>query len=667
MNPEQTKKFIIAARQKGVNDEEIVSYLKNKGVDFNKVIESNKPIEKRMESGNYGDQVGAEMISGVKSAVDHAKQGAEEFNKGIDESGKGNILNATGHYLKGIVKSGAGAIEGVAETVFAPVSPALKHITEALTPAIRATNPKLAAIYDAAMPKIQELIKNNPETADIAGHILNTALIAVGGGASEATIKKGVTESLTKDAITTIPGELKNLAIDSSKVIKNKVVGPALTKDEVAGKILQGKTENIGNLDTALKDIDVKGIKTQEQFSGALDAKIRNKSNELDIKLGENKNLYTIDNLEIPVKVGESTVKHNFVKDSIAQLKDHYSSINDVASLEKISQLEKKAASEGLSVKEINNLAKEQGSAIDSFKRNGDLASSNKAQAAENTRTGLKNTGRQLYNDPVYAEIDNELANTMKVKKLVDKQVEAVNALKQKSIDLKWTQKTATKIGKVLDVVTGGSLKGMLKGIGMRVDEGAISNALQIEKNLNKNLVQFEKLSKAKTEAEVNVILNSDGMKALLKDAKVETGTESINKATNILKAGETKSLPMKEVKVNGGPTGATVNIGLNTNVGGTITHEEIKKILKDNFNIDIKKSVVKQSGTEPTLIAKLSRPLTDAEQHMLTKLTKQDAIPQLYNGVGKMTDIGKESWGDFNPEYFMGFDGKTLSSKIKK
>lgn len=133
------------------------------------------------------------------------------------------------------------------------------------------------------------------------------------------------------------------------------------------------------------------------------------------------------------------------------------------------------------------------------------------------------------------------------------------------------------------------------------------------------------------------------------------------NKEGGFISLGGKEFPKLNEVKVPNAPEGTSINVGLKTNIGGEITDQEVKDIIKKEFNVDVVESAVQQSGTEPTLIAKLSRPLTDDELYKLSELTKQDAIPQLSNGVGKMTNIGKESWGDFNPEYFMDTNGKTM------
>jgi hypothetical protein len=138
-------------------------------------------------------------------------------------------------------------------------------------------------------------------------------------------------------------------------------------------------------------------------------------------------------------------------------------------------------------------------------------------------------------------------------------------------------------------------------------------------------------------------------LKKIVKDIKATP-----NKKESFISIGAREFPKLSEVKVLNAPEGVSINVGLKTNVGGEITDTEVTNILKKEFGIGVVESSVQQSGTEPTFVAKLSRELSDYELYKLSEFTSQDAIPQLSNGIGKMTNIGKESWGDFNPEYFM-------------
>lgn len=115
-----------------------------------------------------------------------------------------------------------------------------------------------------------------------------------------------------------------------------------------------------------------------------------------------------------------------------------------------------------------------------------------------------------------------------------------------------------------------------------------------------------------------------------------------------------------KEVKVENAPKGNYMNIGMDVKGGTNLTESQIQKALK-KYGITIQESKIHQSGTEPTFVVKTSRALSDKEMYNLSLELKQEAIPQLSNGIGKNHGGKNMDWGDFNPEYFMGLDGKTL------
>jgi hypothetical protein len=121
---------------------------------------------------------------------------------------------------------------------------------------------------------------------------------------------------------------------------------------------------------------------------------------------------------------------------------------------------------------------------------------------------------------------------------------------------------------------------------------------------------------------------------------------------------------PLEKVTVPNAPKGNFVNIGLNTNVGGKITEKDVLNALPKD--VKVISSATHPSGTEPTFVGELSRPLTQDEHYALTRSLNQDAIPQMSNGKGTMTNVGAKSWGKFNPEYFMDMTGNTLGATPK-
>ena len=144
---------------------------------------------------------------------------------------------------------------------------------------------------------------------------------------------------------------------------------------------------------------------------------------------------------------------------------------------------------------------------------------------------------------------------------------------------------------------------------------------------------------------------------------------EEYKKAEAIYKEAEAQykkkngqTVKVNPIKVNTKLKGTHINVGLNVNDGSKLTEKGIADILKKEFGVTIKNQSTQQSDSEATLVAELSRELTPDELYRLAELTKQDAIPQLSNGIGIMAGLNVEAWGtDFNPEYFMDINGKSV------
>ena len=219
-------------------------------------------------------------------------------------------------------------------------------------------------------------------------------------------------------------------------------------------------------------------------------------------------------------------------------------------------------------------------------------------------------------------------------------------------------------------IATVDTITGLLSGNPVAVARGATWEAVKIawrkalgnEANLQRAFKIMGKAEKENSALAQRLYANPSETATFKAGEKAVTDIKAMpNKEGGFISVGGKEFPKLNEVKVSNAPEGTSINVGLKTNVGGEITDQEVKDVLKKEFNVDVVEGAVHQSGTEPTLTAKLSRPLTDDELYKLTETLKQDAIPQLSDGVGKMTNIGKESWGDFNPEYFMDTTGKTL------
>ena len=107
----------------------------------------------------------------------------------------------------------------------------------------------------------------------------------------------------------------------------------------------------------------------------------------------------------------------------------------------------------------------------------------------------------------------------------------------------------------------------------------------------------------------------------------------------------------------------ATVNIGLKVGEDGSITREDVERVLRAR-GVDIVSGSVHESNTEPTLVARLSRPLTDTEAHDVSAELKQEAIAQMVGGKGELHGPSAENWRPFNPDLFLNEDGKPIGGQ---
>lgn len=165
-------------------------------------------------------------------------------------------------------------------------------------------------------------------------------------------------------------------------------------------------------------------------------------------------------------------------------------------------------------------------------------------------------------------------------------------------------------------------------------------------------------------QADITKLINESDISQEIKDR--------YNKELNRREGKRRTYLKTKSVNIEGAPEGVFLNIGMEAGVkGDMLTVEEIKESLPDDVEVvqesvrSVKSEVNGEMNEEPTLIVKLSRPLTDAEMQKLLVDTQQMGIAQMIDGEG--TVHGTEAWGGFNAEYFYMPNKRSLSDVISK
>jgi hypothetical protein len=407
----------------------------------------------------------------------------------------GKVIEKTGiskgiGALSGLVDRGYTALGSGIRKAIGPDSPEAKRRQEALkTGVLRTLNSPIprAIIQTAQDPEVRAGVGAVNEVGQAAATVLGAKELSQGlpkayEGAKEAS---GFNDVLAKRKTATAARTAKEF-------------------DRLAGTIVQGKAADVPAAKSALSSVNLDGVKSYTDLKSALDDKIEHVSNALDNALQTNTNAKPLSKLNLSSNVGSETVSHNYVNDAISQLDDYYTKTNDIPKQAQMKQLRAKAETQGLSVKEMNDLARLHGRDLNGYNANGELASGLTKQAAENTRQGLKATARQEFGNPVYGAADTELSKLIKTRDLVDQVAEQVNKLKQKVSDRGWGEKAGRLVFHVADTLTGGTLKGFVQSFVPRSAGLKIMNALDLERNLQTNLKLFQKLNDASaTEADV--------------------------------------------------------------------------------------------------------------------------------------------------------------------
>lgn len=300
-------------------------------------------------------------------------------------------------------------------------------------------------------------------------------------------------------ATTAISGVL-GAGIPAARGLQNSVANKLVetpTIDQLVGRVAQGKPENIPSFTRGLENIgDTSEIKTYKDLIGTADKTIRQNVAAQDANLLSDTTRHPIENFQMTSGSGDASVKTNYVEQALDQLKNYYTKINDSEGLANIKAIENRVESQGLTVKEVNDIARTHGRDLNAFNKNsGELASGLSKQTAENTRSGLKDTVENLIEDPAvkdkFRSLDGNISDTISVKDLSVKMDKRVNALSQRLQQPNILQKIGGYIGKFGRLTGFGDLAQKLLGFDKTPGATTLS-AVEIENNLAKNLAKID-------------------------------------------------------------------------------------------------------------------------------------------------------------------------------
>lgn len=277
---------------------------------------------------------------------------------------------------------------------------------------------------------------------------------------------------------------------------------------DAIGRVLQGDMKDIETGRKALRQVDMSDVKTYKEGADRIREQIGAISRGVDDVLETDSTPRMLDTLSLKTTVGGETVEQNYVRQALNQLEEHYTKVNDIAKATQIKQLRQKAETVGLTLKEINNIARQHGVDLNAYNMNDELASGLKKQAVENTRKGVKATTRDLFGNNITKAADAEITALKRVEKLFNDMAEKVNDLQQRVMQRSLGAKVGRLAAQVLDVISGGFLKSFGRTLLIERGGGAqVFNALDLEKQLAKNLKLIQKA--VETNASEQTIIQS--------------------------------------------------------------------------------------------------------------------------------------------------------------
>lgn len=302
-----------------------------------------------------------------------------------------------------------------------------------------------------------------------------------------------------------------NLLSKTPSVIKSKVSAPVKTATGAVGEVLQGKADDVSLGTKAFKEIDTTGVKTYADLGTKIDDSIGRLSDVVDNELMKDTTRTPLGQLTTTLKTKSgNTVSTNYVDTALKQMKELYEATGDVKKAADIDELITTATKDGLTRQEINDISRvynvEFGSKA--FSKLGEPLTSVNAQLYETIRKGLKGKARDGIGGAEAKAADEAISALYNTKTLVDKNIEAVNKLKQKIADRGMLEKAGFLVSKYADILTGGSIRGFVGGILPRGAGYKTLNALDLEERLQKNLEIIKKAESATSESEMTKILS---------------------------------------------------------------------------------------------------------------------------------------------------------------
>ena len=426
-------------------------------------------------------------------------------------SGEGEFAGQT-PVRRGFEAAGeaAKAVPGVAiASAPGPVRTALGKVGDLYTKTVDFLGDKISDI-----PAFTNFVNKNPEaarvieeiagTTEAAGEVSGTVLL--GQGAATGATKAS---AATKAAAVNVTNKIRQTRPLTQNLINqtSELISPSPTPAAAVGQVIQGKTGDLPRGVKAFNSLDTTNVQTYAQLQTRINSKIGELSGVVDDVLARDGTRYSLPQLVTKTKTTSGrTISRNYVSDALEHLKELYTKTADDVRLAQVDDLIKQAEKGGLTRLEVNDIARLYGIEFGQkafSKVTGEPLTSVNAQKYENIRSGLKDTARQGMQGTEAAAIDQTISSLYNTRALVSKNVEAVNKLKQKIAERGLFEQIGNQAAKYADILTGGSIRGLVGGLLPRGAGYKTLNALDLEAQLAKNLQIIRDALKTSSEAEL--------------------------------------------------------------------------------------------------------------------------------------------------------------------
>jgi len=513
--------------------------------------------------------IGTTISEGAKNVQDIA--GNDNLNIAQKSMGVLGSLMGTGARTIGDVTMGAGKM-----ALTQDAEDQLKSFVQEKAQGIAETETvkKVADWYGNLTPENKLIVDSAGGFASLVSEIVGSGT----AGKVAAPIKEGVGTAIdtavdvTKKGIK-VSGELGNKIQDTTRV--SRLANAEAKANEAVSRIVQkGSPEDVLKAKKALMEASPEqraNIRDYTDIKNTADTNIEAFSKAQDTELGKYTDVYTKDQLSRYRNVkgingNTISVADAPVIDALDQLTSYYAKTGDSANATIVKQYVDKLNSEGLTVSDLNNIAKKHGADLNAYNANNEVASGVSKQAIENTRQGLKDTLRQRLPNDASKALDESISAQYALKEIATagekKADELYRKLKKVNPIIRAGRVAGGAVADVLDVLTLGTTRGLIYKLFPPNVGNQTMNWIAIEKEIAKNVKKIDELMAIKDEKKF-----TEAVAKYLEEAQPGLSTRVKSNLTDVQKdnlLGKLQNVQSNDVmRKTGGIQGDEVNLEL--------------------------------------------------------------------------------------------------------